>query len=296
MTVAILCYFFGRRLRGAENWAQAVKDHTLSPVQVDIYGGWTTLAFWRWWRSDVIVPVDGRGQVGLCRILTWLAGKPMVVFGHSGPGADDKWNLLCCPDIFVVFSQSQRRWARRFKLPWTAVEVIPHAVDVSRFTPARRKPHRNVVLCVGARTTRHKRVELVESAVKQVASARLILVGEGNPLRASAAEMPRLYRQADIFCLVPQPWEAFGLVFLEALACNLPVVTTDDPVRREIVGEAGVYIKEPMSPAAVAAGIRSALTADWGNWPRRQAQKFAWEVIGPMYQKLWHKVLGRSRI
>jgi len=52
----------------------------------------------------------------------------------------------------------------------------------------------------------------------------------------SDEEMDRLYRRADLFVLSPE-YEAFGLVFIEALSRGVPVLTHDVGAIREVIGE-----------------------------------------------------------
>jgi glycosyltransferase involved in cell wall biosynthesis len=217
----------------------------------------------------------------ICRIASWIIGKPIVVFGHSGPGADDKWNLLCSPNVFVAFSNYQKLWAERHKLPWTKVVKISHAVDTDMFTPADKKPRNKLVLCVAADSP-SKRVDLVRKACDE-AGFNFLAVGKGQEKEAPHEQMPKIYKEADIFCFVPESWEAFGLVFLEALSSNLPVVTVDDPVRREIVNHAGVFVKDPKNIEHLASAIEIAYKMKWGSRPRVQAEKFSWEKIEKKY-------------
>jgi glycosyltransferase involved in cell wall biosynthesis len=53
---------------------------------------------------------------------------------------------------------------------------------------------------------------------------------------AFSAEWKRLYAQADVFVL-PTRWEAFGIVFVEAMAAGLPIVATSIGAIPEIVAE-----------------------------------------------------------
>jgi glycosyltransferase involved in cell wall biosynthesis len=69
------------------------------------------------------------------------------------------------------------------------------------------------------------------------------------------------------------------------MATNLPVVATDDPIRREIVGKAGKFA-DPQNPSAFAAQINLALEAKWGNLPQKQAQSYSWDKIVNSYSKL----------
>ncbi len=281
--IAILSYFSGKMNRGVESWAESVKSHVTS-FQFDIISGNFAYNPFTWFGYDLIISTNGRLQVFLCRLFTWITKKKMVVFGHSGPGADDKWNLLCSPDVFVSFTNAQSQWVNRFKYPWTKSIVISHAVDTKVFTPG-KKPKNPTILCVAANTA-SKRTHLIKSAHDRLPETDLLLVGPGQPEEFTFDQMPDVYKKASLFCFVPKPHEAFGLVLLEALSSNLPVVTIDDEVRREIVGEAGLYISDPENIEELSLIISKAIETEWTNRPRKQAEKFSWDVISKRYHDL----------
>ncbi len=283
--IAILSSHYEINFRGAEIWTKVLKEKLKNSFDIEVYN-----VIWRDYQkifsADVIIPIDGRFQVFITRFLTWFNKKPMIVFGHSGLGADDKWNLLCSPNVFVVFSDYQKNWAEKYKLPWTKVIKISHAVDLTKFTPSVKKTHNKTVLCVAANTP-DKRVDLVRKAVELIPGAKFIAVGKGNSTEVPFNEMPEIYKKADVFCFVPQPWEAFGLVFLEAMATNIPIITINDPVRREIVGDAGIFVDNPEDAEDLAQAIDTTLKTNWGNKPRRQAEKFSWDKIRIKYEELF---------
>lgn len=286
--IAILSLHHGVNNRGAEAWIDTFKEKLANKFDIGVFRG--VKQFMSWKNSDFVISIDGRFQVIVTRILTWLIRKPMIVFGHSGLGADDKWNLFCMPDVFVAFSTYQKKWAERFKFPWTKIVLIPHAVDLKKFTPAKRKPNKKIILCVAANTP-NKRISLVEKAVRLIPGVTFLAVGKGNQIETSFDKMPDFYKKADVFCFVPQPWEAFGLVFLEALASNLPVVTINDPVRREIVGDAGILVGNPEDSGELVKAITTALGTNWGDNPRKQAEKFSWDKIRIKYIELFKNLL-----
>ena len=67
------------------------------------------------------------------------------------------------------------------------------------------------------------------------------------------------YRLADVY-VMPSRGEGFGFVFLEAMACGIPVVASTRDGSREAVrdGELGLLV-DPDSPEQIAAAIRKAL-------------------------------------
>jgi glycosyltransferase involved in cell wall biosynthesis len=54
-------------------------------------------------------------------------------------------------------------------------------------------------------------------------------------------DMPLLYNLAQVFTY-PSLYEGFGLPVLEAMACGIPVVTSDTSSLPEIVGDAGILV------------------------------------------------------
>ena len=88
-------------------------------------------------------------------------------------------------------------------------------------------------------------------------------------------KMPDLYRIADVFTIPSESYYSFEIVITEAMSTNLPVVVNDDPIRREIVGDAGIFV-DPENVDDYANAIKKALDAKWGNKPRLQADKFSW--------------------
>lgn len=73
------------------------------------------------------------------------------------------------------------------------------------------------------------------------------------------------------------------------MATNLPVVVNDDPIRREIVGDAGILVG-PTDVEEYSLSLRKALGTDWGDKPRKQAEKFDWDKIAVKYEELFENL------
>jgi len=74
------------------------------------------------------------------------------------------------------------------------------------------------------------------------------------------SDVPRLLKAADIYCQPNQRPEPFGIVFIEALAAGLPVVSVDFGGAREIVNENCGALVPPGDLNALAATLRYLIT------------------------------------
>ncbi|MBL7036662.1 glycosyltransferase [Candidatus Microgenomates bacterium] len=259
---------------------------------------------------NLIVPTNGRGQVVLIRLISWLRGKKMLISGHSGIGLDDRLNLYAFPNTFVALSTKAKDWAKKTN-PFVQVEKIPNGIDIKKFSKKGQKIEIGlpgpIILSVAA-LTEQKRLELAIGAVSKLKKGSLLIVGSGSEeekLKSLAEklipgrfkimafpykDMPKVYRSVDLFTYPSVPWESFGIVLLEAMASGLGVVVTNDPIRTEIVGNAGIMV-DPTNTNEYTSALQTALDTNWGNKPRKQATKFDWNIIACKYEQLFKKLL-----
>ena len=262
----------------------------------------------RIWRKkyDIVIPIDGGWEALLIRKLTWLYGGRVVISGQSGKVWFDRISILSFPNAFVALSN----WALeklRWMNPIVKYRYIPNGVDLKKFGREGKalplKLKHPIVLVVGA-FTKQKRLDLAIRAVSRLKNASLLIAGGGGDLREELTslgkrllgprfdiisvpfeKMPEVYRACDIFTLPSNPSESFGNVLVEAMASGLPVIASDDPVRREIVGDAGLFT-DPANESDYAEALDKALKANWGTKPSRQAEKFSWDEIANQYEEL----------
>lgn len=265
-------------------------------------------------KPDIICPTDSGWQALICSIFARLTGAKLVISGHSGPGWDDRWNLLVKPHLFVAFTHHQFRWGQKATFWRQRFCVIPSGVDLARFKPAGKKVklglEKPIILMVAA-STPAKRVEQVIRAVANLKTGSLLLLGTGpldervNQLgygllgnkrffhtSVSQTRIPDYYRSADVFSLCSDNREAFGTAYLEAMATGLPCVATDDDSRREILGSAAVYVRNVEDSREYASAIAVALRGKRGlrKGSLRRAKEFSWDKIGNSYQKEFRKL------
>lgn len=255
---------------------------------------------------DIIIPTNGGWQALIIRVFSWMKNSKVVIVGHAGKGWDERINLWTFPDVFVALSPVAVKWARKTN-PFIQIVHIDNGVDLNKFYPGRSsiklKLKRPLVLSVAA-LTKSKRLDLVIQAVTELKGVNLLIVGQGDlktKLKRlgekllgerfaltsfSHDRIPEVYRAASIFTLPSWSNEAFGMVYLEALASNLAVVATDDEIRKKIIGKAGILV-DVTDKVKYAAALHQAIYRSWGNLPRKQAENFDWDSIVGEYRHLF---------
>lgn len=264
-------------------------------------------------QPDIIIPLNSGWQSLIISLLSRFLGSKVVIPGQSGPGWYDRWNLWVKPHVFVALTNRQKDWATK-ACPWSGVDIvrIPNGVDLDQFTSAGKKKklalQKPIILLVGA-TIPSKRVEQGIAAVAKLKQGSLLLLGTGPEdkridklgyemlrksrylhLSVSHSDIPVYYRSADLFTLCSASSEAFGIVYLEALASGLACVATDDASRREIVGPAGLFVANPDDDKQYSQLLSQALKKKWGQLPTKQANKFSWDKISSRYLRLFRQL------
>jgi len=224
---------------------------------------------------DIIIPVNGASQLKI--IQKAFSQIKTAVFGRAGIGHDDLRTLRATPDLFIALSKQASIWATKYALHPTKVVYIPNPIDLDKFEsakPVKLSIPRPTILTVGALTS-YKNVLSVIKAVSYL-KVSYLLIGDGEDRdKISGAlsklgnefswirsltpdEIPAYYATSHIFCFTPDQQEAFGRVYLEAMSSGLPIVASDDPIRRSIIGKSGYYVN-PHDPVSIAKGIERAV-------------------------------------
>jgi sucrose-phosphate synthase len=125
------------------------------------------------------------------------------------------------------------------------------------------------------------------------------------PKRHAQEDVPHLYRLAarrrGVF-INPALTEPFGLTLLEAAACGLPIVATEDGGPRDILANCrnGLLI-DPLDKQAMTAALHTALSdhRQWKSWSkagkRGVARHYSWPAHVDQYLRCVGRLLHRTR-
>ena len=103
------------------------------------------------------------------------------------------------------------------------------------------------------------------------------------------------YNCADLF-VYPSVFEGFGLPVLEAMACGMPVLTSDASSLPEVVGPAGLCLAPHEPPAWTEALRRSGQDPDWLKEARERglerARQFSWRETAARKVESYRKAMN----
>lgn len=263
-------------------------------------------------KYQIAIILNGSWQTVIYKIASKITNTKILIPGEAGIGSDDAWNLLFRPDVFVALTAAQAKWAKKLQSE-VRVENIPNGVDLSRFHP-KVKPQdldlpKPIIICTSALVP-YKRVDLTIKAVAKTKNLSLLVLGDGEirgqidnlgkrllnsryqRLVIPYLDMPNYYRVGSIFTLASET-EAFGTSYIEAMACNLPVVTTRDDSRAQIIGDAGI-LTDPTNTDQYAKDLELATKTNYKNKPYAQSLKFSWNKVAASYESLLLSLLKKN--
>lgn len=221
-----------------------------------------------------------KSQLKGIKLIGWIHNSYKALFGagslYIGPELQkhyeyqleklDKTIVLCHDD------------ARKYHFP---VQVIYNPLTLEPNSPSQGNSKK--FLAVGRFSHLHKGFDLLIEAFRLFAEKdkewTLDIVGEGVEealYRKMIAEyglqervhihpftnyIQSYYSDAQIYVLSSR-WEGFGLVLVEAMAHGLPVISSDLPTSKEIMGDFGLYFRNG-DVEGLAQQLQAATQLDW---------------------------------
>lgn len=223
------------------------------------------------------------------------------------------------PTILTVSESSRRDIARDFDIPIDRIHVVYNGIDTETFHPISGKREPKTLITTASADQPLKGTQHLMPALRQLIDAdpavRLIMIGRPKPDGAtqglidklglaghiefyhgiSAAQITELYARASV-AVVPSEYEGFGLPAGEAMACGVPVVSSDGGALPEVVGDAGIVVPAK-SPAALTQAIGTLLADDLQrarlaeDGRRRIVRDFSWRGAAEATVALYGKVI-----
>ncbi|MDH3709339.1 MAG: N-acetyl-alpha-D-glucosaminyl L-malate synthase BshA [Cyclobacteriaceae bacterium] len=206
------------------------------------------------------------------------------------------------------------------------IQVIPNFIDLQRFKRQKKDHFKKAIAPEGEKlivhTSNFRKVKRVEDVVKvfhnirQHLSARLLLVGDGperNHIENLCKELgscddvrflgkleavEEVLSVSDLF-LIPSEKESFGLAALEAMACEVPVISSNTGGLPELMvdGKTGFVCRvgdiEDMTTKALTVLSDDHLPSFKAHALAR-AQEFDVERILPIYEDFYNKILEQA--
>ncbi len=260
-------------------------------------------------------------------IVTTLHGTDITVVGKDTTYKPVvEFSINKSDGVTSVSDDLKKETFETFKIN-NEIEVIPNFVDINRFHKQEKEHFKKIICPNGEKLIVHtsnfrkvKRIDDIILAFEQIRKkipSKLLLVGDG-PERASMENLTRnlnlvedirfvgkldaieeVLSVADLF-FMPSEKESFGLAALEAMACEVPVISTNTGGLPElnINGITGFM----SNVGDVADMVKNALyILDEANLQRfkenalKRAQEFSIEAIVPKYEEFYRKIIEKVK-
>jgi phosphatidyl-myo-inositol alpha-mannosyltransferase len=250
-----------------------------------------------------------------------VAAKSLVnLFVPYGRGIGEKLDLITAvsPAPAKVFLDKDP--AHRLAM---GIKYIPNGIDIKTYQArpslAVKHPKMKSILFIG-RLEGRKGVKYLLRAFKELTERRddvqLLIAGSGpdeNKLRDFIEEqsIPRVtflgfisdadkihhLHRADLFCSPATRGESFGIVLLEAMAANCPVVAGDNLGYQSVMKDTGaISLVNPRDTVDFARRLEILLFNEdlrklWLNWSKNYIQQFDYPKVVDLYENAYKEAI-----
>ncbi len=293
------------------------------------------------WKDFDIVHIHGHGRFTSNFSLGYLYGKKPIIYSPQGFFHNKKnklfkkiYNFLFkkriqSATISTALTEVDYRLFRDLGVKKDSIRILPGGIDLKKFKEIDtdkinkfKKKYgleKNTLLFVG-RIHESKGLQYVLEAIEGI-DCKLLIVGKdggykeilvkkSRELRVQNkvlflgalddVELVEAYFSSDIFILFSE-WEGFGIVLVEAMAANLPVIASDRgslPIL--IKNKQNGLIVEFKNLEKLRKAIKKLLTDKKLENKlikngRKTAEKYDWDIINKKVEKIYHEAIKKFR-
>jgi glycogen synthase len=252
-------------------------------------------------QADAVIAVSSETRNDVLRLFDIQPEKVHVIYNGIDP---DEYRKTDKTDALLRYGIDPNRPYVLFVGRITRQKGIIHLVNATPYID----PSLQVVLCAGAPDTPEIGQEMAER-VQAVSAGRHGVIWIQEML--SHPDVIQMYSHAAVFCC-PSVYEPFGIINLEAMACETAVVASAVGGIKEVVvpGETGLLVDphlregtfDPQDPEQFARDLAGAinkvaldenLRATFGqNGRRRVEEHFSWSAIAQQTLELYKSLEG----
>jgi N-acetyl-alpha-D-glucosaminyl L-malate synthase BshA len=260
-------------------------------------------------------------------VVTTLHGTDITLVGRD-PSYEPvvTFSINQSDGVTAVSQHLKQETLAHFKIT-RPIEVIPNFIDLNRFKKQKKEHFKKAICPAGealiVHTSNFRKVKRIEDVIRiffnirRQVPAKLLLIGDG-PERVTAENLCRelnicedarflgkleaveeVLSVADLF-LMPSEKESFGLAALEAMACEVPVISSDAGGLPELNIQGVTGFLCPVGDVECMTQ-KALLVLDPNNLPRfkenalNRAREFDISQILPRYETLYHQVIEQAK-
>jgi len=224
-------------------------------------------------------------------------------------------NRIVCPS-----NQSKADVIEELKVNEENVNVVLNGIDLDSFTRDERveqKPYRIITTASADVPLKGLKflIEAMTEIIEEIPEAHLMVLGRAKEkgdiaklisrlnleekisFRSglSQSEVVSLYSSSHI-CVIPSLYEGFGFGAGEAMACGLPLISTQSGGLKEVIGQEAVIIEAASSEAIIKAvkdlfSNKEKQLALSRAGRKRMEKEFNWMKAAEAYEKIYSKTI-----
>ena len=224
-------------------------------------------------------------------------------------------NRIVCPS-----NQSKADVIEELKVNEENVDVVLNGIDLDSFNRDERvekKPYRIITTASADVPLKGLKflIEAMTEIIEEIPEAHLMVLGRAKEKGDIAKQISRLNLEEKIsfrsglsqsevvslyssshICVIPSLYEGFGFGAGEAMACGLPLISTQSGGLKEVIGQEAVIIEAASSEAIVKAvkdlfSNKEKQLALSRAGRKRMEKEFNWMKAAEAYEKIYSKTI-----